>query len=96
MAHAVRQDNLIQGIKLSPNINIKLVQYADDTSELLTDIDSAKRFLDLLKSFTKYSGLKVKKKLKVQKTLCMWLGVKQNPPNVHLLFAGLNLLISLE
>ena len=62
MAHAVRQDNLIQGIKLSPNINIKLVQCADDTSALLADIDSAKRFLDLLKFFTKCSGLKVNRK----------------------------------
>ena len=76
MAHAVRQDNLIQGIKLSPNINIKLVQYADDTSVLLADIDSAKRFLDLLKSFTKCSGLKVNQ----EKTLCMWLGSKAESP----------------
>ena len=43
MAHAVRQDNLIQGIKLSSNINIKLVQYADDTSALLTDMGFSKK-----------------------------------------------------
>ena len=48
MAHAVREDNLIKGIKLSPSINIKLVQYADDTSALLTDIDSAKRSINIL------------------------------------------------
>ena len=70
---AVRNDNLIKGIKIESK-ETKLAQYADDTTAILNDEDSAFNFLEKLKQFEKVSGLKINYK----KTEAMWIGAKRN------------------
>ena len=52
----------------------KLSQYADDTTAIVSDKNSAKRFLDILHKFEKASGLKVNK----DKTEALWIGSERN------------------
>jgi len=53
---AIRNERLIRGIWLGSE-EIKIAQYADDLTVILSDINSAKHFLDTLKKFEKCSGL---------------------------------------
>ena len=61
-------------ILLKESKETKLAQYADDTTAILNDEDSAFNFLEKLKQFEKVSGLKINYK----KTEAMWIGAKQN------------------
>lgn len=70
MSNKIRQDKTINGIKLNDTTEIKLLQYADDTNGLLTNLKSAKHFLRVVKEFGTFSGLN----LNVDKTEGMWLG----------------------
>ena len=70
-----RQDD-IKGIKLN-NLETKLLQLADDTTVVLSDLDSARALFVLLDCFEKVSGLK----LNVAKTVAMWIGSLQNCAN---------------
>ena len=58
LALALRQENSIKGVKINKT-EIKLLQYADDTTCFISDIKSAKLFLKMLKDFENISGLKV-------------------------------------
>ena len=82
LAHAVRQDNEIKGIKIA-STEMKVVLYADDNSGLFPDTPSAENFLKVVTSFGEYSGLKLNK----GKTEAMWLGSKKGsedkPLNVN-------------
>ena len=49
---------------------IKLVNYADDTTAILRDENSATMLFQVLESFEKISGLKVN----IEKTKGFWLG----------------------
>ena len=69
LAHHIRQDKNIKGIQIA-NKETKLSQYADDTTAIVSDKNSAKRFLNILDKFEKASGLKVNK----DKTEAMWIG----------------------
>ena len=51
-----------------------LLQFADDTTAILTDLNPARALLKLLNDFEKVSGLK----LNVMKTEAMWIGSLQN------------------
>ena len=73
MAIAVRNDENIKGIKISDS-ETKLLQFADDTTAILADLNSAQALLKLLNDFEKVSGLK----LNVMKTEAMWIGSLQN------------------
>lgn len=73
MAQQIRQNRGIQGINIK-DTEIKLLQYADDTNGLLTDIDSAREFLAAVRTFGDFSGLK----LNIEKTEGMWLGSLRN------------------
>ncbi len=74
MALHLKLDQNIKGIQIG-DTNVKLLQYADDTSGLLADIESAKAFLKTVEKFGSFSGLK----MNIEKTEGMWLGsVREN------------------
>ena len=73
LANAIRADKTIKGINIY-NREIKLSQYADDTTVFVADLSSAKNLFRLLDAFKKCSGLEVNK----SKTEGMWLGANKN------------------
>lgn len=73
LGNVIRQNDQIKGITLG-NTEIKILQYADDTSGILQDIKSAKHFLKTIEEFGKYSGLK----LNIEKTEGLWIGANKN------------------
>ena len=58
------------GITTDKNNEVKLSQYADDTTVLLYDVQSASKLFDLLSLFERCSGLK----LNQTKSEMLWLG----------------------
>ena len=58
MASLIRNNNNINGITIG-EYERKLVQFADDTSCILADIESVENLFDSLKYFSKFSGLKL-------------------------------------
>ena len=74
MAIAIRENVEIKGIKLGEE-ETKLLQYADDTTAVLSDTNSALALFKLLESFQHLSGLKVNS----SKTEGLWIGsLKKN------------------
>ena len=73
LAIAVRAEKNIRGIEINGS-KTKLLQFADDTTAVLSDLNSAKAFFNLLDDFEKVSGLK----LTVEKTEAMWIGSFEN------------------
>ena len=73
LAIAVRAEKNIRGIEIN-GTETKLLQFADDTTAVLSDLNSAKAFFNLLDDFEKVSGLK----LNVEKTEAMWIGSFNN------------------
>ena len=74
MASAIRSDKGIKGITIHHE-ETKLVQFADDTTLMLSDISSIKNAIRLLEKFARVSGLK----LNLGKSKAMWLGEKSIP-----------------
>ena len=70
LAISIRWNTSIKGITIGDNEK-KLLAYADDMTALLSDITSAKKLLDSLNTFEKYSGLK----MNVSKTKATWIGI---------------------
>ena len=70
---SVRANDHIKGIRVS-NKEIKLSQYADDTTSFCKDIQSLGKLLELLDLFKDCSGLK----LNQSKSEAMWLGKNAN------------------
>ena len=68
LALAIRQNPEIIGIKIGGE-ETKLLQYADDTTAVLSDIDSAQALCNLLEVFKKLSGLVINS----SKTKGMWI-----------------------
>jgi hypothetical protein len=73
LAHNIRQNNNIKGIKIG-DTEIKLVQMADDTTAFVQDKNSLENMLKILTQFEQYAGLKLNK----TKTEAMWLGQNRN------------------
>ena len=69
LAIAVRDNVEIKGIAIEQQ-ETKLLQYADDTTAVLSNIESAHRLFQLLDEFKKLSGLKINR----SKTEGMWIG----------------------
>ena len=69
LALAIRQNPEIIGIKIGGE-ETKLLQYADDTTAVLSDIDSAQALFNLLEVFKNLSGLVINS----SKTEGMWIG----------------------
>ena len=72
-ARAVKNDTDIKGINVDQK-KIKITQYADDTTVLVSDCDSILRLLKLLDEFKQVSGLQIN----TEKTEAMWLGAWKN------------------
>ena len=78
LAHLVRQDNNIKGIKINDQ-HFRLCQYADDTMFFLDGSShSLLNALRLLDQFAKFSGLKPN----ISKTVAVWLGSKRNSDDI--------------
>ena len=58
LAISIRQNSMIKGITIENN-ETNLLQYADDTTAVLSDISSAQTLFRLLNDFEKISGLAV-------------------------------------
>ena len=69
LAIAVRENTLIKGITIGKD-ETKLLQYADDTTAVLSDVNSARILFKLLNDFKKLSGLAINP----SKTEGMWIG----------------------
>ena len=76
LAIAIRNQENIKGITID-GLETKLLQFADDTTAVLSDLDSARALFGLLERFEKASGLN----LNVTKTEAMWIGSLQNCEN---------------
>ncbi|KAL9957280.1 hypothetical protein ACROYT_G038896, partial [Oculina patagonica] len=76
LAIAIRSQEDIKGITIN-GLETKLLQFADDTTAVLSDVDSARALFELLARFEKASGLK----LNVTKTEAMWIGSLHNCEN---------------
>ena len=73
LAISMSQNSNINGISIGKE-ETKLLQYADDTTAILADENSALAFLSLLESFKDISGLKIN----CTKTEAMWIGSSRN------------------
>ena len=73
LANATRSNVNIKGVSVGNRI-IKSVIYADDLSATVSDIHSAKRLLELIECFGRFSGLNIK----FEKTEALWLGSLRN------------------
>ena len=69
LAIEIRQNSKINGITIDKK-ETKLLQYADDTTAVLSDINSAQTLFKSLDDFKKLSGLEVNP----SKTEGMWIG----------------------
>ena len=70
LAQRIRRSNEIKGIKIQEHREVKLSQYADDTTALLSDAQSVANLFDLLLLFESCSGLKINQ----TKSEMLWLG----------------------
>ena len=70
LAQSVTHSDIIKGIKIQANQELKLTQYADDTTALLADVQSVSNLFDLLTKFESCSGLKINQ----SKSEMLWLG----------------------
>ena len=73
LANAIRKNPDIAGIHIN-GIEYKISQYADDTCLYLSDQNSLKTALDIIKFFTTCSGLKIN----MDKSEAMWIGASSN------------------
>ena len=75
MAEAIRNEPKIKGIKLPDNTEVKITQYADDTTLFVSDTESISTCLSVLRVYEAASGAKIN----INKTKGLWLGAsKQN------------------
>ena len=70
LAQTIRRSRNIKGIIIQPNHEVKLSQYADDSTAFLADTQSVSNLSDLLHQFEKCSGLKINQ----SKSEMLWLG----------------------
>ena len=70
LALKIRQNKNCEGIYLPNNQEVKISQFADDTTIITNNTDSLKSHLQTIEWFGTVSGLKLNKK----KTKAMWLG----------------------
>ena len=73
MAEAIRNEPKIKGIKLPDNTEVKISQYADDTTLFVSDNDSISTCLSVLRVYEAASGAKIN----INKTKGLWLGASK-------------------
>ena len=69
LAQMIRQSNDVIGINVSNNEH-KIIQYADDITVCIRNLESIRHLMEIIKDFGKCSGLK----LNLKKTKGIWLG----------------------
>ena len=74
LALKIRQNKNCEGIYLPNNQEVKISQFADDTTIITNNTDSLKSHLQTIEWFGTVSGLKLNKK----KTKAMWLGTMKH------------------
>ena len=70
LVQSIRCSKEIKGITIDEHKEVQLLQYADDTTVLLSDVNLVSTFLDLLSLFERCSGLKIYQ----TKSEMLWLG----------------------
>ena len=70
LAQKIRQSSKSKGIKLPSNVEVKLSQFADDTTLICKDIESLKENIMIINKFAEIWGLKLNK----AKTEAIWIG----------------------
>ena len=70
LVQSIGRSNDIKGIYIQGNEEVKLTQYADDTTAILADVESVSNLFELLSLFEKCSGLKINQ----AKSEMLWLG----------------------
>jgi len=70
LAQSIRRSKEITGITIDEPKEVKLSQYADDTTVPLSDVQSVSKLFDLLSLFERCYGLK----LNQTKSEMLWLG----------------------
>ena len=83
LARITAQDDKIKGFKISSK-EIKMTQYADDLTLMLSDLNSITEALSLLTKFGDCSGLKINK----EKTVGMLLGSWRKRPKLPQILHG--------
>jgi len=73
LSSAIQNDPTIKDIHVG-HTEIKITQYADDTTVLVRNLDSVPQLLKLLNNFKNISGLEINK----HKTEAMWIGFWRN------------------
>ena len=66
----IPQSSKSKGIKLPNNVEVKLSQFADDTTLISKDTESLKEIITILNKFAEISGVKLNRK----KTKAIWIG----------------------
>ena len=74
LALKIRQNPNCGGIQLPNDQEVKISQFADDTTIITSSVDSLKSHLQVIDWFGTVSGLKLNKK----KTKAMWLGTMKH------------------
>lgn len=74
LALKIRQNPNCRGIQLPNDQEVKISQFADDTTIITSNVDSLKSHLQVIDWFGTVSGLKLNKK----KTNAMWLGTMKH------------------
>ena len=74
LAQRIRRSKEIISVSIDKHNEVKLSQYADDTTVLLSDVQSLSKLFDLLSLFERCSGLK----LNQTKSEILWLGSMLN------------------
>ena len=69
LSRSIKNDPTIRGIRVNKH-ELKISQYADDTTVFVRDLDSVTSLLRVLNDFKEYSGLEIN----TAKTEAMWLG----------------------
>ena len=70
LAQSIRRSKEIKGITIDEHNEVQLSQYADDTTVLISDVQSLSKLFDLLSLFERCSGLKLNK----TQSEMLWLG----------------------
>jgi len=78
----VRHDEFCRGINLPDNKESKIPQFVEDTTLIVSDIDSLSAAISITNSFSKISGLALSQK----KTKALWVGSVINKKNTPLGF----------
>ena len=84
LALKIRQNPNCGGIQLPNDQEVKISQFADDTTIITSNVDSLKSHLQVIDWFGTVSGLKLNKK----KTKAMWLGTMKHSRSKILEFKG--------